>query len=237
MPFSRLEKLSPEKRERLFEVAAQEFASRGFEQASLNRILDQAQMGKGSAYYYFEDKADLFCTVIAYASERLHLADLSVDLTTLTAETFWPTFARLHREPLLRSFEQPWLFRVLRAPARLSPTLWEREPLARLWQQFNTLVMQLIKRGQELGVIRADLPDDLLSTWIFALDQASDQWLMSHWEQMDRQACAAFSGTTVAALSQALAPGASPPFQTAQADTLMVKTDAPPRPGQSPAQA
>jgi AcrR family transcriptional regulator len=88
MPFSRFEKLAREKRERLFEIAAQEFASRGFEQASLNRILEQAQMGKGSAYYYFEDKADLFGAVIEHARERLHLDDLTIDLTALTAQTF-----------------------------------------------------------------------------------------------------------------------------------------------------
>jgi AcrR family transcriptional regulator len=209
MPFTRFEKLAPEKRERLFDVAAQEFASRGFEQASLNRILEQAQMGKGSAYYYFEDKADLFCTVIEHARERLHLSDLNIDLTTLTAETFWPTVAGLRREPLLRSFEQPWLFRVISVPAHLSPALMEREPLARLSHQFTTLIRQLIKRGQDLGVIRTDLPDELLFAWLFALDQASDRWLMNHWEQMDREACATFSDATVAAMSRALAPGAS----------------------------
>ena len=83
----------------------------------------------------------------------------------------------------------------------------EREPLTRLSHQFRTLVMQLIKRGQDLGVIRTDLPDDLL----FALDQASDQWLMSHWEQLDRAAIATLSGATVAAMSSALAPGGVPP--------------------------
>jgi len=209
MPFSRFEKLAPEKRERLFEAAAQEFASRGFEQASLNHILEQAQMGKGSAYYYFEDKADLFCTVIEHARERLHLDDLSADLAQLSAETFWPTVTELRREPLLRSFEQPWLFRVLSVPAHLSPVLMEREPLARLSQQITTLVRQLIKRGQDLGVIRADLPDDLLFAWMFALDQASYQWLMSHWERMDRAAVSALSDRTVAAMRGALMPGST----------------------------
>lgn len=211
MPFTRFERLAPEKRERLLEVAAQEFASRGFEQASLNRILDQAQMGKGSAYYYFEDKADLFCTVIEYASERLHLADLSVELATLTAETFWPTFAQLHREPLLRSFEQPWLFRVVNGATQLPPALVGREPLASLTQQITALVRRLIKRGQDLGVIRTDLPDDLLFAWMFALDQASDQWLMNHWEQIDRQACVTVSDHTVAAMQSALASRGIPP--------------------------
>jgi hypothetical protein len=109
--------------------------------------------------------------------------------------------------------------------------------LAHLGHQISTLVMQLIKRGQEVGVIRADVPDDLLAAWMFALDQASEQWLMSHWEQMDREACAAFSDTSVAVISNALAPDASAPFQTARGDTLVVKTGAPPHPGQSPAPA
>jgi len=170
--------------------------------------LEQAQMGKGSAYYYFEDKADLFGAVLEYARERLHLDDLTIDFKALTAETFWPAIAALSRESLLRSFEQPWLFQVVRVPARLSPALWESEPLASLAQQFKTLVIQMIKRGQELGVIRADVPDDLLFAWLFALDQASDQWLMSHWEQMEREARVAFSDMTVAVISNALAPGA-----------------------------
>src|SRR5579884_931866 len=57
MPFARFDKMPREKRERLLHVAAQEFATHGFEGASLNRILEEAQLGKSSAYYYFEDKA------------------------------------------------------------------------------------------------------------------------------------------------------------------------------------
>jgi AcrR family transcriptional regulator len=175
MPITRLARLAPKKRERLFAVAAQEFAAWGFEQASLNRILEAAQMGKSSAYYYFEDKADLFGAVIEHARECLHLDELTIDPATLTAETFWPTVAQLRREPFLRSFKQLWLFRVLRTPAHLSSPLLEREPLAHL-----------------------------------ALDEASDQWLMSHWEQMDRAEVSALSDATVDAMSKALAPGTIP---------------------------
>jgi len=210
MPITRLARLAPEKRERLFAVAAQEFAAWGFEQASLNRILEAAQMGKSSAYYYFEDKADLFGAVIEHARERLHLDELTIDPATLTAESFWLTVAQLRREPLLRSFEQPWLFRVLRTPVHLSPPLLEREQLAHLAQQARTLILQFITHGQHLGVIRTDLQDELLFAWFMALDEASDQWLMSHWEQMDRAEVSALSDATVDAMSKALAPGTIP---------------------------
>jgi CubicO group peptidase (beta-lactamase class C family) len=34
----------------------------------------------------------------------------------LTAENFWPIFSELHSRPLLRSFDQPWLFAAYGAP-------------------------------------------------------------------------------------------------------------------------
>lgn len=206
MPFSRFEKLAPEKRERLLEVAAREFAIHGFADASINRILEQAQMSKGATYYYFEDKVDLFCTVVGYASDYLLLSHLKVDLGALTAESFWPTFAELHRLPLLRAFERPWLFTVISVAAQVTPSLMKREPLTRLSHQIRTLVMRLIQRGQELGVIRTDLPDELLFSWLHALDHASDRWLMEHWERLDRADVVRVSDQTVAAMSRAVAP-------------------------------
>ena len=60
----RLDKLDDERKKRLFESAAEEFADKGYDGASLNRILKQSGMGKSSLYYYFDDKADLFTTLI-----------------------------------------------------------------------------------------------------------------------------------------------------------------------------
>jgi len=208
MPFPRFYKLPPEKREGLLEVAAQEFVQHGFEDASINRILERARMSKGAAYYYFEDKVDLFCTVVQYASERLQLVDQELDIAALTAENFWPTFAELHRLPLLRSYEQPWLFASLRVAGRLSPATLEREPLATLAKQLRTWVMAIVKRGQEVGVIRSDIPDELIFAWLQALDDASDQWLLVQWKDLDRAAIARISDQTVDAMRRTLVPPA-----------------------------
>jgi hypothetical protein len=116
----------------------------------------------------FEDKVDLFCTVVHYASDVLQLTQLEVDPTQLSAESFWPTFAELHQLPLLRAFERPWLFTVISTAAQVSPSLMGREPLARLSEQIRTGVLRLIQRGQDLGVIRTDLPNELLFAWLYA---------------------------------------------------------------------
>lgn len=208
MPFDRFEKLAADKRERILDAAAQEFAAQGFEGASVNRILERAQMSKGAAYYYFADKADLFGAAVSYASEYIQLAGMVVDLVGLSAETFWPTFAELHRLPLLRSFERPWLFVVIRVAGRLSPELLEKEPLASLARRVRTLVMDLIRRGQELGVIRKDLETDLIFAWLQGLDEASDRWLMERWAQLDRAMIARISDETTEAMRRTLAPDA-----------------------------
>ena len=204
MPFPRFYKLPIEKRERLMEAAAQEFAAYGFENASMNRILETVQMSKGAAYYYFEDKVDLFFTVIQYCIERSKL-DLALDPATLTAENFWPTFAELHRQPLLHSFEQPWLFAAVRAAEHLPLAALEREPLATFARQVRTWMMNIVKRGQELGVIRTDMSEHLIFAWIQALDDASDHWLLAHWSKLDREAIAHISDLTVDGMRRALA--------------------------------
>src|SRR5690349_22874095 len=88
MPRPRFEKLQPEKRERLLESAAKEFATHGYDDASLNQILEKAGVSKGAAYYYFDDKADLFMTVLDHYVPQIVPMDL-LDIKSLTAENFW----------------------------------------------------------------------------------------------------------------------------------------------------
>ena len=204
MPFPRYNKLPAEKRERLMEAAAKEFAAYGFEDASVNRILETVQMSKGAAYYYFEDKVDLFFAVIQFCIERLKF-NLAFDPATITAENFWPIFAEQRRLPLLASFEQPWLFAAVRAAERLSPAALQREPLANLASQVRTRLMSILMLGQKLGVIRTDISLDIIFAWIQALDAASDHWMLAHWSELDREAIAHISDQTVDGMRRALA--------------------------------
>jgi hypothetical protein len=66
-------------------------------------------------------------------------------------------------------------------------------------------MMNIVKRGQELGVIRTDLSEQLIFAWIQALDDASDHWLLAHWSELDREAIAHISDQTVDGMRRALA--------------------------------
>ena len=63
--------MAPDVRDRLFAVASAAFARDGFAPASLNAILAEAGVGKSTFFYYFDDKEDLFASVLEAGMERI----------------------------------------------------------------------------------------------------------------------------------------------------------------------
>jgi hypothetical protein len=68
----------------------------------------------------------------------------------------------------------------------------------------------LVRRGQELGVIRRDLPVELITAWLDALDRAADDWLLAHWQELTVDDITRVSDATVEAMRRTAAP-LSPP--------------------------
>lgn len=88
MPRSRFDRLTPARRDEILDVAARHFAAGGYEGASYNRILDEARLSKGSAYYTFDGKADLYAAVLRREMERM-LAALSPPEPPTSAASYW----------------------------------------------------------------------------------------------------------------------------------------------------
>ena len=180
----RFQKLDPETRRKILETAAAEFAARGFEGTSLNQLLDLLDLSKGSFYYYFDDKADLFTTVTDYAW-KIMLPVEDLDLGDLDANAFWPTLELLMREARARVREKPWLVgltRLMYDPPEVvgvREALAEKSAEARQWQE------DLIRRGQEVGTVRSDLPAELLQVLLVGADEAGDQWFVANWHRLD----------------------------------------------------
>lgn len=55
------------KQKRILNAALKEFAEKGFKQASTNKIVKEASIGKGMLFYYFKKKQDLYFYLIDYA--------------------------------------------------------------------------------------------------------------------------------------------------------------------------
>ena len=129
----RFSNLDRETRHRILETAAVEFAKRGFEGVSLNQLIDQVGMSKGSFYYYFDDKEDLFTTVVDFAWQVV-LPVEDFDLAAYDSDTFWPGLQSLMRQARARVRENPWLVGFTRS----CTTLPRASASARPWPRSST---------------------------------------------------------------------------------------------------
>ncbi|HYF63756.1 MAG TPA: helix-turn-helix domain-containing protein [Herpetosiphonaceae bacterium] len=175
----RFENLDAETQERIFAAAAAEFAERGYEAASINRILAAAEMSKGSLYYYFEDKADLFAAVVERATAGMLAAAGGLALEELTAENYWDRLGELARRSGEFLSQHDWAARLLRAMLR-APGGPAGAGIAAAAERWTAAILG---RGQELGVVRGDLPFAMLASMALALGEAGDRWLLEHWEE------------------------------------------------------
>ncbi|MCU0665160.1 MAG: TetR/AcrR family transcriptional regulator, partial [Myxococcota bacterium] len=184
MPRPRFEKLPPQRRQQILEAAAKELGAHGYKGASLNRILEQAGLSKGAAYYYFDNKDDLLATMFVHLWQRL-LLDAKLDLSKLNAQDYWSSLLGLTDRFMDSVKGEPWLLAAAKAIWSLPQGSRTQGPLAESFATVVQWIGGILRRGRELGVVRRDLPEELLLALILALDEAADRWMAEHWEKFD----------------------------------------------------
>lgn len=163
MPRPRYERASPELKKAVLAAARKELARNGYEGASLNRILEEAGLSKGAFYYYFDDKADLAATVLLdlYVPTTQDLDELR---NPKSAGEFWSAAQRITRAQLdaVESSRES-----LDVVASLGRAMAQNPELAqRVMPAFAPVMsafVDMLRRGQELGVVRKDLTPQALA--------------------------------------------------------------------------
>jgi AcrR family transcriptional regulator len=205
MPRPRFERLPAAKRDRLLHEASREFGEHGYSGASMNHILEAAGVSKGAAYYYFDDKADLFATVVDHLWAHL-LDETALDLDGLTARTFWPRLRAFNRHAMRRYQDTPWMSGVARAVWSLPPRAREEGPLAAVFARTYAFADRLLDRGRQLGVVRDDLPRDLLLALMAGMDTGSDRWMDANFHRLDADEAHRISDRVFDTMVRALSP-------------------------------
>jgi AcrR family transcriptional regulator len=184
VPGPRFAKLAPAQQQTILGAALAEFAAHGFHDASLNRIIDAAGISKGSMYYYFDNKEDLF----AHAT-RVEFEHLFAELGPLDPpdepgpDAFWSavhayylgyylgSMAAMAGRPKLAALVRAWLATSGNATIQRAQQDLERELLP--W------VQHILTAGQASGAVRTDLPSGLLIAVALAMGIAMDTWLLT----------------------------------------------------------
>jgi AcrR family transcriptional regulator len=175
----RFAKLPPAQQEAILRVALEEFGTHGFHDASLNRVIEAAGISKGSMYYYFDGKGDLFAHVIRTELERL-LARVGPlpDLSSGDAEAFWSTLEDYYFRLMTALGQSPMLAAMLRSWSAASGTPAFQQTAGELELAALPWIDQAIAIGQQVGAVRRDVPTSLLIAVLLGMGQAMDLWLL-----------------------------------------------------------
>jgi AcrR family transcriptional regulator len=162
-------------RERLLRAAAAVFAERGFDRASVDDIAAEAGVSKGTLYWHFEGKDELFLALLEEQLGRSVESVLSL-LQTAPPETdvapqasdWFTSFVRDQRELVLLSHEY-WT-RAARDP-QLRTIYAQRQAGLR-----DAVAKALDARAEQLGAPAFDLPTSEVATAYIALYEGLSFW-------------------------------------------------------------
>jgi len=97
MPKSTFSIISEEKRNRIYDAAAIEFAREGYEKANIKSIADRAGVSKGSLYDYFDSKEELYLDVCTHG---ISLSRANIDSIIDNGKDFFTQIRDIFRQGL-----------------------------------------------------------------------------------------------------------------------------------------
>ena len=161
MPLNRFLNLPDEEKERVLGISKIQFAIHGYDATSLNLLLKELEISKGQFYYWFEDKADLFFTVMKEGLDALRLR-LDEHGQPTSPTDYWVHMreSRLITERFWDDYDFVEIGQMVSQQIPSNHPIYERLVLcsAPLQSHFR----EGLRLGQEWGLVRTDLSIEVL---------------------------------------------------------------------------
>ena len=173
MPKPLFYKISEEKQERILNAALNEFLEYRdhYAKASVNRIAKEAGIAVGSLYKYFKDKNDLFIAVLEKFRQRPDVNSDCTDFKDFVYKNF----------DLGVSLEEPSL--SLLNIVQNTSDLFEDLALHRFQgpdSVFRRAVIESVQRDKDAGIIRENIPDELILYLYTSLEYLADSFVKNN---------------------------------------------------------
>jgi len=184
MPKETFFNLPEEKRQFIVEISVKEFGSNGYDKASINRIVENANIAKGSFYQYFNDKKDLFLYLISQITEK-KIDYMSPVLKNPEQYDFFTLIKELYVSGLKFAAENRELSKLGNWLLNNSNHPVFGELLDSAIPKSQNVYTGLLYRAIEKGEIRADIDVDFISNTITSLSISMMEYYYQTHEGID----------------------------------------------------
>ncbi len=150
----------------LFEYALEEFSKQGYEQASINTILEKAGMSKGQFYYHFNSKEDLYLALIAVVIERKRAYMEAVMRPEEFDQDIFSIFRAQMKHSMAYAREHPQISQFAESFLREKGNAIYRKALSIHNFENDVTVTGLVEKAMERGELRDDLPLQFIQSLI-----------------------------------------------------------------------
>lgn len=202
--------MPPQRRRLLVHTAAQEFASAGYERASLNRIIRDCGLSKSSFYHVIASKKELFNLVIRDLGAAIRASvDIPGPEDFATAD-FWEVARRL-LDRLGRASQADESFAALGRMFYLSGTPDDGDNgVDEALVAVENWLGEVLQAGRNTGSVRDDLPLSLQSRLVFTVLHTLDEWTVTHLDSLTTEEIPLLAHAQLGAVRRILEPEVTP---------------------------
>jgi len=167
--------LPADKQERVLTAALEEFANKGYHQASLNKVVAQAGIAKGSIYQYFPNKEGLFSFLFQQALVLVRRTLTAVKEETLE-EKFFVRLEKSLQAGIRFLREHPRIYNFYLKIQYDKNVPFREEFLEAIRRYAAEYFGSLVRRAKARGELRPGVPEDAV---LFLLDAVFDRFLQA----------------------------------------------------------
>ncbi len=161
--------LKEEKKEKIIQVAIDEFAAYDFTASSINRIVANAGISKGSFYQYFEDKMDIFLFILKnIGEEKLKYMQNNNNLN-FTGD-FFDVMKSLYVAGIEFAILYPKCAKIGENMIKTTDPDVKKETINLVNSQDLSMFTTLIEDNQAKGILRKDFNKEILMKFIVMLN-------------------------------------------------------------------
>ena len=183
MPLARYESIDESLKTRILDVSKEEFGAHGYEGASYNKIIQKIGISKGSMYYYFENKEDLFIT--CFLDEARLAGMLSFEMNKLSEvvdhDVYWDSIKMISSQQWNDVLHHPLFMSLMRQLVSLGsdhPIFRKLNAECEGLSEYGEF-MSLLEHGVKIGAIRDDVPLNVL----IRMNTEYEVWLLQEMQE------------------------------------------------------